>query len=256
MRKSEPNGKFCLFFAVGLLLVFAGCLRQAEAQIFSQDLTMRSTTANPGMGGRGGGSVTTTEYFSKSAMRTTSSSGNDTIIRFDAEKLITIDNKQKTYSEMTFKQLQELLSKAGAALGGMNSEEMAAVKKMMGQMPTSFSVIKVGPGETIAGYATEKYLLKGPMEIEIHSAADLKIPAAYYDVMKFQMPSNPLFDMGKMYDELKKINGISLKTVTIMRMMGQEMKTTKVVTAIEKGAIPASVFEVPAGYKLVQAALQ
>jgi hypothetical protein len=256
MNKSEPNGKRRMFFAVGLLLVFACSLGQAEAQIFSQDLTLHSTTTNPGMGGRGGGSATTTEYFSKSAMRANSSSGSDTIIRFDAEKLITIDNKQKTYSEMTFKQLQEMLSKAGAALGGMNSEEMAAVKKMMGQMPTSFTVVKAGPGETIAGYATEKYLLKGPMEIEIHSAANLLIPAAYYDVMKLQMPSNPLFDMSKMFDEMKKISGIPLKTVTIMRMMGQETKTTKVVTSIEKGAIPSSVFEIPAGYKLVQAALQ
>ena len=46
------------------------------------------------MGGRGGGSVTTTEYFSKSAMRSNSSSGSDTIIRFDAEKLITIDGRK------------------------------------------------------------------------------------------------------------------------------------------------------------------
>jgi hypothetical protein len=145
-----------------------------------------------------------------------------------------------------------MLSKAGTALAGMSGEEMAAMKKMMGQTETSFFVSKAGQGETIAGYETEKYLLKGPMEIEIHSAANLRIPAAYYDVMKLQMPSNPLFDMRKMYDEMKKINGIPLKTITIMRMMGQEMKTTKVVTSIEKGAIPASVFEVPAGYKLVQ----
>lgn len=256
MKKVESNGRFLLFFAVGLLLVFAGSLRQADAQIFSQDLTLHSTTTNPGMGALGSGVATTTEYFSKNAMRTSSSSGNETIIRFDAEKIITIDSRQKTYSEITFKQLQEVPCKAGAALGGMSSEQMAAMKKMMGEMPTSFSAVKVGPGETIAGYATEKYLLKGPMEIEIHSAASLRIPATYYDVMKLQMPSNPLIDMGKMFDAMKKISGIPLKTVTIMRMMGQEMKTTKVVTSIEKGAIPASIFQVPAGYALVQAALQ
>lgn len=256
MKKPGSYVNLLLFSAVGLLLMLTGSLRHAEAQIFSQDLTMRSTTNNPGMGGRGGGSVTDTEYFSKNAMRISSSGGNDTIIRFDAEKLIMIDNKTKTYSEMTFKQLQEISSKAGAALGGMSSEDMAAMKKMMGQTATSFSVTKVGPGETIAGYETEHYLLKGPMEIEVYSAANLKIPTAYYDVMKLQMPANPMFDMGKMYDEMKKITGTPLKTVATMRMMGTEMKTTKIVTAIEKGAIPASIFEVPAGYKLVEAKLQ
>jgi len=29
------------------------------------------------------------------------------------------------------------------------------------------------------------------------------------------------------------------------------MKTTQVVTSVEKGPVPASVFEIPAGYKLV-----
>jgi hypothetical protein len=256
MKKSGLRVRLTLFFAVGLAVFFAGALQPAEAQIFSQDLTIRSTGTSPGMGGRGGGSVTTTEFFSKNALKASSSNGSDTIIRFDTEKFITIDNNKKTYSEMTFKQLQDMLSKASSALGEMSGEDMAQVRKMMGQTATSFSVTKVGAGETIAGYATEKYLLSGPMQIEIHSSPSLKVPAAYYDVMKLQMPANPLFDMRKMYDELKKIEGIPLKTVTTMRMMGQEMKTTKVATSIEKGAIPASVFEVPAGYKRVETDLQ
>jgi hypothetical protein len=74
-------------------------------------------------------------------------------------------------------------------------------------------------------------------------------------VMKFQVPSMPILDMRKMYDEMKKISGIPLKTVTTMQMMGNEMKTTKVVTSIEKGTIPASIFEIPTGYKRVEAKL-
>jgi len=252
MKRSGPYTIFSILSA--MLLLSTGNLQNAQAQVFSQDLTMHSTTTNPGFGGRGGGSVTGTDYFSKNAARMKSSDGNDTIIRFDTQKFIMIDNKKKTYSEMTFNQLQEAAGKAAAALGDVSSEEMAIMKKMMGQIATSFTVTKVGPGETIAGYATEKYLLKGPMDIEIYSAATLKIPAAYYDVMKIRMPANPLFDLGKMYDEMKKINGIPLKTVSTTKMMGTEMKTTKLVTSIEKGAIPASVFEeIPAGYKLVPA---
>jgi hypothetical protein len=59
-----------------------------------------------------------------------SSSGTDTIIQFDAEKFIAIDNNRKTYTEMTFAQLSEMVNKAAEELGG-KSEEMAAAVKMM-----------------------------------------------------------------------------------------------------------------------------
>ena len=36
-----------------------------------------------------------------------------------------------------------------------------------------------------------------------------------------------------------------------MNVMGRSMTTTTVVTDVQKGTIPASTFEVPAGYKAV-----
>jgi len=243
----------------GFLLISilcAGLIIAGAAQGFGQDLTMRSTNTSSGMMGRGGGTTNSVEYFSHNAIKTTSTDGNDTIIRLDSEKFITIDNKKKTYSEMTFKQMWDMLNQAGAALGKMPAEQMEAMKKMMGSTDTAFSVTKTGTGEQIAGYATDKYLLKGPMEMDIWSAPDLKIPSAYYDAMKFQAAANPMFDMKKMFEEMKKIGGMPLKTVMTIKMMGNAMTTTKTVTSIEKGAIPASVFEVPAGYKLVEAKMQ
>jgi hypothetical protein len=234
-----------------MLVMATGTMRNAEAQVFTQDLMLQSSTTSPGLAGKGGGTTTDTEYFSKNATRMSSSDGKDTIVRFDTEKFITLDTKQKTYTEMTFKQMQEMLSKTGEALNQMKGEQLAAMRKMMGGMATTVTVTKVGPGETIAGHATQKYLFKGPMDIEIHAASDLKIPPAYYDMVRLRMPSNPVFDIGKMFDEMKKLNGIPLKTVTNLRMMGQEMRTTKIVTSIKKGPIPASVFEIPAGYKQV-----
>jgi hypothetical protein len=246
-------GRAVLFFsALGLVLMVMGAPVETFAQIFSQDLTMRSTTTSSGMMGRGAGTTTSTDYLSKNAMKMSSSDGSDTIIRFDAEKFITVDNKKKTYSEMTFKQLRDSLSKMGDAMK-VDPKAMEAMKQIMGSMADSFAVTKEGPGENIAGYASEKYRITGPMEMEIWAASSLKIPAAYYDVMKLQVQSNPMFDLGKLYEEMKKIDGISLKTVMTIKMMNMEMKTTKVVTSVEKGAVPDSVFEVPAGYKLVNA---
>jgi len=235
---------------LGLILLCAGNSPNLRAQVFSQDLTMHTTTTTSGMMGRGGGSSTTVDYFTNNAMKTTSSDGIDTILRLDSAKIVTINNKNKTYTEMTVQQLQEALDKAAAKMGD-NQEEMEAIKKMMGQMSGSFTVTKEGPGEPIAGYDTEKYHLTGPIEMELWAAPALKVPGAYYDVMKLRVPSNPMFDFAKMYDEMKKIDGMALKTVMTVKMMGAEMKTSRVVTSIEKGSIPASTFDVPAGYKNV-----
>lgn len=188
-------------------------------------------------------------------MKNSSSDGNDSILRLDEGKMILIDNNKKTYSEITFQQLQEMMDKMSAAMGG-NSEQQAqamqAMRKMMGGgSDQPITVTSAGPGETIAGYATEKFIVKGPMEMEIHATPELKIPPQYYDAIKLRMPRNPMFDFGKLYDEMKKIGGIPMKQITTMKMMGMESKTTMVVTSVDKGAIPKTIFDVPAGYKKV-----
>jgi hypothetical protein len=239
--------KFVLICTFALIIATA---YPAAAQ-FSKDLTLHETTT--GAGGMGAANATTTIYFSSNAMKRSSSDGNDTIIRFDSGKMITIDNKKKTYTEMTMEELQAMMDKASAAMQQMDGEAAAAMRKMMGGGgPMNFTVTKIGPGEQIAGYATEKYSVTGgPMQMQIWAAPDVKVPAAYYDAMKARLRPNPMFDMAKMYDEFKKINGMSLKTISTMKMMGREMTTTTVVSSVEKGAVPASTFEIPAGYKKV-----
>lgn len=61
-----------------------------------------------------------------------------------------------------------------------------------------------------------------------------------------------LYFFKKLLDEMKKIEGFPLKTVTNIKIMNMEMKTSKVVTSIEKGSISASVFDIPEGYTLVE----
>lgn len=240
-------------FALMILIV---TLSWTVSAAFGQNLTLHLTTTSSGAMGPGGGprNTTSTQYFGSDAMKTVSSDGQDSIIRFDSGKIISIDNKQKTYTEVTVDQLNEMFTKKTAE-AGPDQEKMAQMRKMMGQMgqqmTDSVTVTKVGPGETIAGYETEKYLVKGFMEMEISAAPSLKMPALYYDAMKMRALRNPMFDMSKLYDEMKKIQGMALKTVMTMKMMNMEIKTVTEVTSVEKGPVPASTFEVPAGYKAV-----
>lgn len=234
-------------------MILALVLIGLQPAAFGQDITLHQSTTSSGMMGGGDRTSTSTQYYSSKALRTSTSEGQDNIILFETGKIINIDNKKRTYTEFTVEELNQMLSKLGGQ-SGPDKEKMEQMRKMMeqmGQKVSDFSVTKEGPGEKIAGYATEKYRVTGPMEMEIYAAPDLKIPALYYDVMKVRAQSNPMFDMRKLYEEMKKISGMPLKTVTNMKMMNMEVKTTTVVTSVDRGPIPASTFEVPAGYKQV-----
>jgi len=243
----EKRSALTIIALASLLVLARMSVNAAPQGFFTGDLTVHQTqTASGGRGGEQTSTVTT--YLSGNVMKTSSSDGNDSILRLDEGKLILIDNKRKTYSETTFQQLQEMMDKA---MGGQK-ELPAEVAKMMGASTSPMTVTKVGPGENIAGFPTEKYLVKGPIEMELWAAPGLKLPAQYYDAIKLRMPRNPLFDFGKLYDEMKRIDGMPVKQVMTMKMMmGMEMKTTTVVTGVDKGAIPKTTFDVPAGYKRV-----
>ncbi len=239
---------FALAAILGLFCL-AVLAPQAVAQtIFSQDLTIHETTTGGGMMGQPPRTTKTTVYMSRSAMKRTSADGNDSIIRFDQGKIITINNKEKTYTEMTTAEIQKMLDETASAVVA-NKEQMEMMRKMMGQTPDTFTVTKEGACEKIAGFDTVKYHVTGMMDMEICAAPELKIPPLYYDSLKIQMPSNPIFDMRKMFDEYKKIDGLPLKTVVTIRVMNNEMKTTTVVDSVEKTSLDSSIFDPPAGYK-------
>jgi hypothetical protein len=250
LTTEPPVNRRLLAIVIVLVSVCLGLTVSAAPQFFKSDLTLHSTeTAS---GGRGGDRTTTvTTYMSGSVFKRSSSDGTDSIIRLDEGKMITVDNNKKTYSEVTFQELQAMMDQAGAVAQNLPPEAAAAMQKMMGGANTSVSVTKAGAGEPIAGYATEKYLVTGPMTMEIWAAPDLKVPPQFYDAIKVRMPRNPMFDMGKLYDEMKKIGGYPMKQTTSLTMMNVVSKSTTVVTAVEKAPIPKMTFDVPAGYKKV-----
>jgi hypothetical protein len=69
------------------------------------------------------------------------------------------------------------------------------------------------------------------------------------------MASNPMFKgMGKMVEEMKKIEGMTIAESTSMKMMGRSSETSREAVEIKKGPISAAAFDVAAltpGYKKV-----
>jgi hypothetical protein len=241
-----------LAIAVALVSVCLciGLTVNAAPQFFKSDLTLHATETTSS--GRGADRTTTvTTNLSGAAVKRSQSDGADTILRLDEGKMVFVDNNKKTYSEVTFQELQATMDKANAAMQNLPPEAIAMMKRMGGPATAEITVTKTGAGEPIAGYATDKYLVTGPMSMEIWAAPDLKVPPQYYDAMKARMPANPVLDMGKVFEEMKKINGYPLKQISTMKMGAMASTSTMVVTAVDKTPIAKTTFDVPAGYKKV-----
>jgi hypothetical protein len=54
--------------------------------------------------------------------------------------------------------------------------------------------------------------------------------------------------MGNMTEQMKKIKGIPLASKTTTNIVGRSSSSSSEVTEIKNGPIPASAFEIPAGY--------
>jgi hypothetical protein len=200
----------------------------------AQEYTVRMNGANGPL----------TVYVSPKAVRRAEPGFSvDTIYRLAEGKVIYLDHKNKTYSEATLAELREHTAKAA---GEMSPQQKAMLSKMAGGAAAALT--KTGPGETIAGFATERYTAKTPMvETEILAAPALSVPAGYYEMARASAGTMGAAFQGN--DAMKTVNGMILKRTGTMTM--NKVTTTELATAVDTAPIPASTFEPPAGYKKV-----
>ena len=53
----------------------------------------------------------------------------------------------------------------------------------------------------------------------------------------------------KVFDAMRKVKGFPIAMSSTVNMMGMNMQFASEATEVRKGAIPASAFQLPAGYK-------
>jgi Domain of unknown function (DUF4412) len=226
------------------LLCFAVIVAGLGQILCAQDFTVRMKDQD---------GKTATHYVSRNAVRNVSSNPveTDVIYRLDRGTIIRLNHQQKTYSEITVAQAREQGERSAA---GNTQQAMMRRLGMTGGGATS--VTKIGPGETIAGYATEKYATKTPIsQGEVWVAPALEAPAAYYD-MSSSYAAAQMGAMGQIVKELseKQVKGFMLKvTGTGSMAMMNGIAFTQVATSVERAPIPPATFEPPAGYRKVAA---
>ena len=249
--------------SIGLRRIFGlCCLLSIAAVALGQGLYWESTTS----GGPLGDAVRGSKSYAMPKMFKHEAEGNTTIVRLDKQLMYTVDPKQKTYSEITFAELESFMQKAGSKtdakmeelqkkMKGMPEEQRKMMEKMLGgQMGAMMqggevSVTNTGEKKTISGFACMKYVAKqGDKEfLTAWATNDVKDFAGWRkdweEVNKRLMAGNKTFGKG-MVDAMQKIEGFPVE----MTIVG--VKTT--VVKVEKKTVAASEFEVPAGYKKVK----
>jgi hypothetical protein len=167
-----------------------------------------------------------------------------TIIRFDINKIYTIDNSLKTYSEINLPiDMEKILS--------------AESKQMMQVMKLTATLTDTKETQKIKSWNCKKYLLNisasmmgmdMPTTVEIWNTKDLGIDLDLYKKFySLTLELNPMFK--EAMAELEKMEGITVLEKSSMKTMGTEQKYQEEVVSVEKKDAPAGTYDLPKGYK-------
>ena len=186
-------------------------------------------------------------YVARNAVRNVSAYPieTDVIYRIDQGKIIRLNPKQKTYTEVTMAEEREIISTAH-----VKPQDQEMMHRMGLDAPPT--ITNLGAGETIAGYATEKYSIKTPLvQGESWIAPELEVPAGYRDMTAASI-AGQVPGIGQLFKAMRTAKGFVLKSASTSSMpMMKGVVFTEIATSVEKGPIPPSTFEPPAGYTKV-----
>lgn len=172
----------------------------------------------------------------------------DVIDRMDRGTLVYLNHNRKTYKELTAADVKASFAQQQQKMEmRMNDPQLKEEMQRRGRSATT-TLTKLGPGGTVAGYPTEKYLLKGPMmEAELWITQSLQFPDAFY--RDFNVLNGASAPFGS-WDKVMDLRGVILKRV--VNLSAGAMKISETATSVDKSAIPPTTFEVPAGYTKVR----
>jgi len=236
------------------LLLAAGA---AGAFAASDDLTIVTKHTHDGKP-----AGTSTSYLSSDHVRMAREEGNETIVDLKTGVMTTLDSKKKTYFTVTKQDMEELGAKMKER---MNTPEMKKAMEMMGSMASgmTFDVKKTGASRKIAGFSCEEWTITmGALStIKECVTTELQYPAHAWDAykefsesMKNMMSAfGPMAKSGaELAEKVKNMKGFPVASSTAIDVMGNKTTTESEVIEVRRGSIPASAWEIPAGYTKIE----
>ena len=240
-------------------LTLASLLLAAGVAAASDDLTIVSKNTQDGKP-----TGTSTSYLAGDHVRMGEGGGNETIVDLKTGVMTKLDDRKKTYYTVTKQDMEQMAAKMKER---MNDPETKKAMEMMGKMSegmaTSIDVKKTGVTRNVAGFRCEEWaIVMGAMStIKECVTSELQYPVhafdAYKDIaesMKSAMSGfGPMAKSGaELAEKMKAIKGYPVATSTVLDIMGHKMTTQNEVTEVRRGSIPASAWEIPAGYTKIE----
>ena len=217
----------------------------ASLTALAGDLTLTMTGTGKGHDGE------QTQYWSSKFMRINHpSSLTDTMVDFEKGVSYTILHKKKLIQRMSWDDLEASME----AMADKMKDLPLFAQKMMGGGDATVTAEEQG-SETILGRKCKKWkITMGKMVIESSNDPSLKPPIPAGSYKRFLKLKNALGQMGgnsagmlKLGEELAKVQGIALRSHTVLPIVGD---FSSVATALKEGSIPAATFNLPEDYKV------
>ncbi len=233
------------------------CLLLSVAMLaFSQGLYWETTAT----GGPLGDKVNYSKSYVMPKMFKHQGDKSIVIVRSDKEMVYTLNPEEKTYTEITFAEMEAWAKKASTRMDSSRAtalekmknlpeEQRKRMEQMMGGLMQGQSkdakveVTNTGEKKTVSGYPCTKYIVKqdGKDVSTLWVTREVKgfesVRKDWENLSKRLMSLNRMTAMVEAY---QKIEGFPMET--------EVMQMTATVTKVEKKSVPASEFEIPAGY--------
>ncbi|MEO6324178.1 MAG: DUF4412 domain-containing protein, partial [Thermoanaerobaculia bacterium] len=190
--------------------------------------------------------------------------GHDMIIDLKTGVSVTLDTKEKTYYTTTKQDMEQFAAKMEAK---MKDPEMKKAMEMMAKMSEgmagSIDVKKTGETRKVGGFRCEEWAITMNQFTTLKECvtSEFQYPVQSFDAYKAYAESmrkmmsgfGAMAKSGAEYAEkMKAIKGYPVATSMKMDVMGQKTTSESEVIEVRKGSIPASAWEVPAGYTKIE----
>jgi hypothetical protein len=234
--------------------ILCAVLLCASAASASDDLTIVSKHTAFGQP-----EETITSYLGSEHVRVASGGGRETLVDLKTGTITNLDTNKKTYYLVTKQDMEDLAAKIQEK---MNTPEQKKRMEMMqgaiANVTNSIEVKKTGVTKKIAGYKCEEWAITASTISTTKECAstDLKYPQRSFDTYKeftqklaSSMTALQPARVGEsMVDKMKEIKGYPIATSMTVEFGGNKRTSETEAVEIKKGSIPASVWEVPAGF--------
>ena len=248
-----------------LALAFLAALPAA-----AEDLTIVSKVSRDG-----GPPTTATSYLTSDHVRIVQADGREFMIDLKSGDMTVVDGRRRQYFVVTRQDLEQARARIQQQMNNPQMKEAQermknlppdVQKKMhaaMGGLVGAVTVQKAGTTRKVAGYTCEDWTIAfGQIsKTEECLTSDLPLPAQSWERYREFAESmrNMMAAMGPMgkgisdlQEKMKDMKGFPLVMKTTAGLMGRTSTTSSEVVEIKRGPIPASAWQLPAGYTRVE----